>query len=381
VGENPAVAIDFEAEGLLKGTRGKAREARRELLRELESDGVSLEELRRAVEEDRLALLPVERALEGEGARHNAAELAELSGLSVDFLTRYRQALGLPVPAPDEPAFTDEDVEAASRLSAALDAGLPEQGLLEQARVLGMATAQVSAANRALVGEAMLEPGLTELEAAHRYADAARGLAPLLTRTLDHVLRLHLREQIRSEVLGQADLAAGRLPGGREVTACFADMVGFTRLGERVSAEELGPVTGRLTEMAGSVARGPVKLVKMIGDAAMLVSPDNDALLEAALDLVAAAEAEQESDGFPLLRAGVARGQALPRSGDWYGRPINLASRVSAIAYPGSVLVAEEVREAAGGGFNWSFAGAKRLKGIRGEVKLFRCRRDEPEEA
>ncbi|TMK75825.1 MAG: adenylate/guanylate cyclase domain-containing protein, partial [Actinobacteria bacterium] len=63
------MAIDFEAEGLLKGTRGKAREARKELLEELAADGVSLEDLRRAVEDDRLALLPVERVLEGDGGR------------------------------------------------------------------------------------------------------------------------------------------------------------------------------------------------------------------------------------------------------------------------------------------------------------------------
>src|ERR671924_5326 len=56
--ENRLVTIDFEAEGLLKGTRGNTREARRELLEQLLADGVPLEDLRRAVEEDRLALLP-----------------------------------------------------------------------------------------------------------------------------------------------------------------------------------------------------------------------------------------------------------------------------------------------------------------------------------
>ena len=56
--------VDFEAEGLLEGVEGSAREARLELLRELADEGVPLEELRVAVEEQRLALLPVERVLE-----------------------------------------------------------------------------------------------------------------------------------------------------------------------------------------------------------------------------------------------------------------------------------------------------------------------------
>ena len=62
-------------------------------------------------------------------------------------------------------------------------------------------------------------------------------------------------------------------------------------------------------------------------------------MLDAALALVEAAE--REGEDFPLLRAGVAAGGALPRGGDWYGRPVNLASRITAIARPGSVLTDE----------------------------------------
>jgi adenylate cyclase len=168
------------------------------------------------------------------------------------------------------------------------------------------------------------------------------------------------------------------MQGTQEVSVCFADAVGFTSLGEILDAEGLGAVTGRLAEMASEVAGSRVRLVKMIGDAAMLVSPDGDALLDAALSLVEAAEAE--GGDFPVLRAGVARGDALPRGGDWYGRPVNLASRITNVAYPGSVLAAGEAHDAAANGYRWSFAGARRLKGIDGEVKLFRCRRDETPE-
>jgi adenylate cyclase len=56
--------IDFEAEGLLEGVWGEAREARLALLRDLAEAGVPVEELRRAVAEDRLALVPVERVFE-----------------------------------------------------------------------------------------------------------------------------------------------------------------------------------------------------------------------------------------------------------------------------------------------------------------------------
>jgi adenylate cyclase len=368
------VAIDFEAEGLLKGTRGKAREARRELLDQLAADGVPLEDLRRAVEEDRLALLPVERVLEGEGRRFTAAEVAERSGVPEDFLRRNWLALGLPDPG-TEKVFTDADVEAAERIAALRDAGLPDDGLLEVSRVIGLALAQVAAASRALVAESTLRGGGTEAEVGRALAERARAFGPMMGPLLEYVLNLHLREQVRSDVIGRAEISGGRLPGAQDVTACFADMVGFTKLGEELPPEELGALTGRLGELASEVADPPVRLVKMIGDAAMLVSSDADALLEAALELVGRSEAESES--FPPLRAGLACGPALARAGDWYGRPVNLASRITAIAYPGSVLASEEVREAAQNGFRWSFAGERRLKGIEGRVRLFRARRDE----
>jgi adenylate cyclase len=77
-------------------------------------------------------------------------------------------------------------------------------------------------------------------------------------------------------------------------------------------------------------------------------------------------------------------GAALSRAGDWYGRPVNLASRVTAIARPGSVLATREVRDAVGAAYRWSSAGARSLKGVDGPVRLYRARRlvrDEDAEA
>ena len=98
-------------------------------------------------------------------------------------------------------------------------------------------------------------------------------------------------------------------------------------------------------------------------------------MLDLALDLVDAAERD---DTFPELRAGVSWGTAISRWGDWYGRPVNLASRVCSRARPGSVLVTGPVAEGCGDdGYAFSAAGEKRLKGI-GAVPLWRARRRDP---
>ena len=139
-----------------------------------------------------------------------------------------------------------------------------------------------------------------------------------------------------------------------------------------MAIEEPGLVAGRLDEMASAVAEPPVRLVKLIGDAAMLVSTEAEAMLAAALRLVQAAE--EEGEDFPSLRAGVAFGSVLAQAGDYYGSPVNLASRVTGVARPGSVLVDAAARAAAGDAFSYSFAGERRLKGIDSRQKLFRAR-------
>jgi adenylate cyclase len=161
--------------------------------------------------------------------------------------------------------------------------------------------------------------------------------------------------------------------GEQETTVCFADLVGFTRLGGQLEATELGTVAGRLAQLAADVAEPPVRLVKTIGDAAMFVSNEAGAQVAAALSLVEAAEAAE----LPALRAGVACGPALLRTGDFYGHAVNLASRVTGIARPGSVLCTQEVRDAAPDDFDWSFAGRHRLKGVNHAVPLHRAHRPE----
>ena len=116
-----------------------------------------------------------------------------------------------------------------------------------------------------------------------------------------------------------------------------------------------------------------MRFVKSIGDAVMFVCSDPLPLVAAVLDLVDAAAAND----LPRLRVGAATGCAVTRAGDWFGSPVNVASRVTAVAHPGAVFVAESTREAVGtaGDFEWSSIGARRLKGVSGDVKLFRVRR------
>jgi adenylate cyclase len=236
--------------------------------------------------------------------------------------------------------------------------------------VLGEGMGRLAATIAASFVETFMEAGESEAEVALRFADLADQLTPAFAPILVAGFKAHLRDSVQRGVLGLSELEAGDTAGAQDLAICFADLVGFTRLGGQVEVGELGTVAGRLAALAASVTRPPVRLVKTIGDAAMFVSPEPGPLVEVALRLVAAFEREE----LPSLRAGIAFGPALMRAGDYYGNSVNLASRVTGVARPGSVLCTREVREAAGSGFLWSSAGRHRLKGVSGPTALYRAR-------
>jgi adenylate cyclase len=360
----------IETSGLLDGLEGQVRAERAELIEWLLGEGFTVEHIR---SEFTPMLMPAGRIVGDDGVYVSTRQICVETGIDLELLEAMQRALGLPrVDDPDAPVHLRADAEAAARARVFVDAGFTREQVIAVARVLGQGMAQTAEVMRQVVLEAVIEPGATELELAKAYGELVQRVSPLLAPMAEDVLRLQLRHGLETEAVSVAERAAGKLPGAREVTVCFADLVGFTRLGEAVAPEELESLANRLSALARDVAAPPVHFIKTIGDAVMFVSTDAAALLAAAFELLAVAEKED----IPQLRVGLAAGSAVRRAGDWFGSPVNLASRVTAAARPGSVLVAESAREAIGDpdDVTWSFAGGRHLKGIKGEVRLFRAR-------
>jgi adenylate cyclase len=360
-------AMDFAAAGLLDGLEGAERGQREQLLARLIDDGFSLDDLRKAVQENRLALLPVDEVL---GGAYSAEEIEQRTDLPAGMMVRIRRLHGLPEPRPEDKVFSEEDIEAARSTKLFLDAGFSEERIVEITRVLGEGMGRLATTIIAAFAQTFLQKGDDEEDVALRFAELAEQLTPAAAPILVAAFNAHLREAVSRAMLGRAELASGDALGSQELTICFADLVGFTRLGNQVEVLELGTVAGRLAELAASITESPVRLIKTIGDAAMFVSPDPAPLVGVALELIEAFERED----LPSLRAGIASGPALVRAGDYYGNSVNLASRVTGVARPGSVLCTQEVLDAAPDAYDWSPAGRFRLKGLSGQTRLYRAR-------
>ena len=368
-----ATVPDWEAEGLLEGLDSDERRERAELLDYLHDDmGVPVERLR---DQDPalLVAMPAEVHVGGQ-PRYTPRECARAAGIDLELATRLRRAMGLPVVAPDECSLGEADMESLKLAAQFLQGGMPEDDLLAVTRVLGRGLGQAAVVMRRTAMGMALEPGLTERQLAERFGQVAGMLTPATIPIMEQTLKLHLRQMLASEVARTAERRDGSLPGAREIGVAFADLVGFTRLGENVPPEELGDVASRMEDLASEVLQAPVRLVKTIGDAVMYVTEDPVALLTASIDLSHAAD--EQGEDFPQLRVGAASGQAITRGGDWFGRPVNLASRITGIARPGTVVCSEPLKESAPEDqFKFSFIGARKIKGVPGSTALFRARK------
>ncbi len=365
--------VDPNIDELLGDLEGSARAERAELIEWLLEQGISADEIRGAP----MPILLASRRLMGDdGTFVSTREISETAGIELDLLQRVQRAIGLArVDNPDAAVHLRADGAAAAHAKEFIELGIAPDQLVQIVSTLAEGLSHAAEVMRYSALSTILEPGATELQTAKRSLALTSQVTPLLGPMIEDMLLMQLRHMMETEAVNAGERAAGApLPGARHITVAFADLVGFTRLGEEVPPEELGQLANRLTDLARDVAAPPVRFIKTIGDAVMFVCPDPAPLLDAVLKLVEITDSDNE---FPRLRAGIASGSAVSRAGDWFGSPVNLASRVTAVARPGTVLTAESTQDELGdgAGFSWSFAGARRFKGIKGEVKLFRARR------
>ncbi|MBW0012550.1 adenylate/guanylate cyclase domain-containing protein [Mycobacterium sp.] len=364
---------DQNIDELLEGLEGTARTERAELIRWLLEQGITADEIRAT---NPPLLLATRHLIGDDGTYVSSREISEQYNVDLELLQRIQRAIGLVrVDDPDAVVHMRADGEAAAHVQRFVELGLDPDQMVLVVRVLAEGLSRAAEVMRYTALSAIIRPGATELQIAQGSKELVSRIAPELGPTIKDMLFMQLRHMMETEAVTAGERAAGKpLPGARQVTVAFADLVGFTKLGEVVSPEELGQLAGRLAHLARDLTAPPVRFIKTIGDAVMLVCPDPAPLLDVVLKLVDVVDTDND---FPRLRAGVASGMAVSRAGDWFGSPVNAASRITGVARAGTVLVADSVWEAVGhtGHFHGSFAGARRLKGIKNEVRLYRLRR------
>ena len=205
--------------------------------------------------------------------------------------------------------------------------------------------------------------------AATESVDLATKALPALDHLLTYMYRRHLAAATEQRLLMGGEAAEGSIT----LSVGFADMTGFTEVSEALSTEDLADTIERFNAATADViAQAGGRLIKTIGDEVMFTTPDPVRGAEVAVALV---DAISPGTDTPELRVGLATGLVLAREGDVFGSAVNLASRLVAIARPGSALVDRATRDAvaAHDRLQLSPLPPKRLKGL-GRVRAYRLR-------
>lgn len=223
----------------------------------------------------------------------------------------------------------------------------------------------------------LLRSGVSESEA---MALAARTTAPMIGLLDEAVVSAYRRQQEllwtehQIEHIEQALEDAGiELAPGPPTAFAFLDLTGYTQLTEERGDEQAAALAGSLADIVQRRSRAyRGEAVKWVGDGVMFRFRDPNGAVLSALDMVEAIPAA----GLPPAHVGVAAGPVIQQGGDFYGRTVNLASRISDRATGGQVLVSPHVRELTSApDVSFASVGAMQLKGLTGEVELFEARR------
>jgi len=305
--------------------------------------GCTDEELDAAEREGTLPLLAVEKLMVPEVAEYDLAGVAARSGLDVDTVRHLWRTLGYPVPRDDEVAYTAADLEILTEVGRLMAGDVASADLvLQMSRVIGSSMARIASAQvdviSARVAGAPRAGALADAELTdEQIVVSASALLPIVPSVLNATWRRHLQGAIRRR-LSIAETGQGQLG-----VVGFADLVGFTALSQQVGDDELAAVVDEFEQLAFEVvtAHGG-RVVKMIGDEVMFTVDSPVAAAEIGLAL---AEGTRGADELSDVRVGMAYGPLLEREGDLYGPVVNLASRITSIAYPGSIVVGPSLRD------------------------------------
>jgi len=306
------------------------------------------------------------------------ASLSAKSGVPIDLLMVVREAIGYAQPSPEDLVREDE-LHIVPAIRRQLDRGFKPTTIERWLRVYGDSLRRMSDEEGGWWMAEVMAPIFAEgVDIPERLEEASRwglALAPLMDTAIMSMYHAHQEhawsQNIFDGLQEQLDRAGVRSKFERPPAMCFLDMTGYTRLTEERGDEAAADLAGSMARMVQRTSREHGgKLVKWLGDGVMFYYREPGAGVLAALRMLDGIV----QSGLPPAHVGIHAGPVLFQEGDYFGRTVNIASRIAAYARPGEILVSQEVVDASSiDGVEFASIGPAELKGV-GELQLFSAR-------
>jgi adenylate cyclase len=339
--------------------------------------GHSLGQIEAATREGRLAFGFLEDLFPSEPHRMSIRDAAGETGLDEALVARLISGLGLSPERAD--SVTEDELQLLRYVAAVLGAGFPLVALLQLVRVYSQAMAQIADAEVRLfhlyVHEPLMRSGTTGMETAEQMHAISREVLPLAGPVLDSIHQRYLQYFVEQDVVGHMEADLGGTPidlGRMRVAIAFADLAGYTRLTEEEGEMTAVDAVERFVEAVELTLPDEARVIKTIGDEAMIVGPDPATLTDWAVGF------QRLHPERPQPRIALHYGVALYRDGDYYGREVNIASRVAARSAGGEVLVTRSVVDySQAPHLEFQRIGEVTLKGFSDPTEIFLARQRE----
>ncbi len=309
---------------------------------------------------------------------------AEMAGIDLGVARRFMEATGIG----EHGDYVDgEDVEFFRACKISLDAGYPEDALLQVLRVYSETMARAAEVSQRTshfyLHQPLEQQGLPPERMMEQLRDTFSKIEPLVEPALMYFFRKGAAKGGWDDMLMHLEEEAGlaekpETPGQVRQAVMFVDLANFTPLAEAMGDLKAAEVLDRFREVVRvAIRRCHGRIVKQIGDAFMIVFPECYSAVSCALEIEERCGAEPQ---FPAARAGLHWGPVLYREGDYLGSNVNIASRLGSDAQRHQILVSAEVRNRAKGleGAEFIWLGKRRLKGLVSEVEIFEARATGP---
>ncbi len=287
-------------------------------------------------------VVDIDRALLGSDPAYTRLEVAERAGVPLDVAEELWQLLGFPRTADDDVAFTDADLEALERTNELISLGiLTEDSQAALVRTWGRSFARLAEWQVTLLAGVALEGE----DPTTRLDELMHQVLPNVEKLQAYIWRRHLASAA-NRMLGEASLDGVGTTSKMAVE--FVDIVGYTGQSKNLTEHELVEwVEYFEAEMTHTVVDHGGRVIKTIGDEILFVADDPRAAAEIALQVTE--RGADEDDKFPQVRAGIAYGDVVSRLGDVFGPTVNISSRLTSVARPGTVLVDRGMHEVLSG--------------------------------
>jgi class 3 adenylate cyclase len=351
------------------------------LIRQVAEAAGDVDEVVRAAQNGAFDLSLLETFLPDPGIleERTLGQVLEGTPVTRDQVQAMLRAAGIPDAPADKPLTVDQ-VEVLQHVVRLISLPMPPEAHYHTVRSTSEAVRRAAEVQVQVFRQYVEEPLIGACNqgdpaARAQIAHIAEAAVPSVIALTNWMHRQHLQsavlESITSDMMAAVREGRGVRTRSGDPAVVFVDLVGFTALADGAGDHHAAQIAAGFEDVVIDATRSRGgRIVKMLGDGALLLFTDGTAAVRCGLEVIQSIHRA----GLPRARVGVHRGPVVVHAGDVFGLTVNVAARINEYARPREVLISAAVAPDGIEGVELEEIGEVSLKGVTRPTVLLRAR-------